>query len=91
MTSKTVQNFRRNKSFKKFIGLELTVTLGSFFLAWFIANGLYPLSPSLFAWIGAALPQPLTATGFQMAYIAGAAIIWLGSNVFLFASGLRRL
>jgi hypothetical protein len=49
------------------------------------------LSPGFFGWLGMNIPQPLTATGFQMAYLTAAGIIWLVSNSLLFASGLRRL
>ena len=82
---------KHNQSFKIFLGFELTITVGSFIAAWFLANFLYPQATYLFNWLGTLAPQPLTATGFQAAYVTAAAIVWAVSNTLLFATGVRRL
>lgn len=89
-----VQALKKNRSFKRFIGFEVAVTIGSVLAAWYIGSLLYPLSPGpqgAFATIGALIPQPFTATAYQAAYLSGGAIVWTVSNLLLFFSGLRRL
>ena len=82
---------RNNQSYKIFLTFELSITIGSFIAAWFLANALYPQFTNLFTWIGSLAPQPLTATGFQTAYVAAAGIVWAVSNTILFATGIRRI
>lgn len=90
-TSAAVAQFKRNRSFKKFIGLELGLTIVSFVLAYFIAGFIYPFNPALYMFIGSFVPQPFSASGYQTAYLIGAGIVWLVSNTGLYATGLRTL
>ena len=45
----------------------------------------------LFTALGQMIPQPLAATGYQMAYVISAGLVWLLSNTLLFTFGLRNL
>jgi len=73
------------------MGFEIVISITSLVIAWFVGGALYPFAPGLFDWVGKAIPQPVTATGIQVAYVTGAGMVFLVSNTVLFLGGYRRL
>lgn len=83
---------KQAKSYPRFIGFELGLTLISFIAAFFGAQYLFPLAPGLFQAIAAVIPSFFgTLSGFATAYAVVAALVWIVSNSLLFLTGLRRL
>jgi hypothetical protein len=82
---------KKNASYSKFISFELGLTIVSALLAVLGANYLYPIAPALFQQIAALVPAPLSPTGYAIAYVSVAGLIWIVSNSLLFLTGLRKL
>lgn len=85
---------KAKRSFSRFIGVELILTVVSAIGAILGGQYAYNLLPGLFVAIAALIPPWFqiffTVTGYGVAVLSVAFVIWLGSNSLLFALNLRK-
>jgi len=78
-------------SYRQFLGIEMGLTVFSFFASFFLAGYFYPMLPALYDGIASLFPAPLAPTGFTIAYAGSALLIFLAVNTVLFFTGKRKI